>query len=56
MATAADWLVSGWNQNAAGYVMSPLVAVVEEVAGEWIRETASLSGAWSTGFSIGDTQ
>lgn len=55
VATAADWLVSSWDQNAAGYVMSPLVAVVEEAAGEWTREIGGLPGAWSTGFTTGDT-
>lgn len=55
VATAADWLVSGWDQNAAGYVMSPLVAVIEEITGEWIRDIGGLPGAWSAGFTSGDT-
>src|SRR5215213_9990795 len=29
-ATAADWLVSAWDQNAGVYVLSPLVAVIED--------------------------
>ena len=31
-ATAADWLVSAWDQNCGIYVLSPLVSVVEEIA------------------------
>ena len=30
-ATAADWLVSAWDQNAQMFVMSPIAAVVEQI-------------------------
>lgn len=30
-ALAADWLTSTWDQNSTVFVMSPLVAVVEEI-------------------------
>ena len=52
-ATAADWLVSTWDQNAGIYVLSPLVSVIEDVAGAWLRELAGLPEAWSTGFTTG---
>ena len=50
-ATAADWLVSAWDQNCGIYVLSPLVSVVEDVAASWLLEVAGLPASWSTGFS-----
>jgi len=41
-ALAADWLTSAWDQNAAVYACSPAAAVVEEVAGEWLKELLGL--------------
>ncbi len=41
-AIAADWLVSTWEQNGAIYQCSPAAAVVEEVAGEWLKEILGL--------------
>ena len=52
-ATAADWLVSTWDQNAGIYLLSPMVSVIEEVAGAWLRELATLPPDWSTGFVTG---
>jgi len=50
---AADWLVSAWDQNVAMHVMSPAVAVIEEVVLEWLRDLLGLppggSGAFVTG-------
>jgi glutamate/tyrosine decarboxylase-like PLP-dependent enzyme len=37
-ALAADWLTSTWDQNAGLVVGGPSAAVVEEVAGEWLKE------------------
>ena len=37
-ALAADWLASTWDANAASYASGPAAAVVEEIAGEWIKE------------------
>jgi glutamate/tyrosine decarboxylase-like PLP-dependent enzyme len=37
-ALAADWLTATWDQNAATYTASPAAAVVEEVAGDWLKE------------------
>src|ERR1700722_5195507 len=41
-ALAADWLTSAWDQNAGLYVCGPSAAVVEEVAGAWLRELLEL--------------
>ncbi len=41
-AIAADWLVSTWDQNGAIYQCSPAAAVMEEVAGEWLKELLGL--------------
>ncbi len=52
-ATAADWLVSAWDQNAGVYVLSPLTSVVEDVTAGWLKELAGLPAGWSTGFVTG---
>lgn len=52
-ALAADWLVSTWDQNAALYAMSPLVSVIEQTAGSWLRELAGLPSTMSFGFVTG---
>lgn len=52
-ALAADWLVSAWDQNAGIYVLSPLVSVIEEVVGSWLRELAGLPQTMSFGFVTG---
>jgi glutamate/tyrosine decarboxylase-like PLP-dependent enzyme len=41
-ALAADWLTSTWDQNAAIYATSPAAAVVEEVAGGWLKDILGL--------------
>ena len=41
-ALAADWLASTWDQNAALYATAPAAAVVEEVAGGWLKEILQL--------------
>jgi glutamate/tyrosine decarboxylase-like PLP-dependent enzyme len=53
VATAADWLVSAWDQNAQVYVMSPLASVVEGIAADWLKDVLGLPAAWSTGFVTG---
>lgn len=37
-ALAADWLTATWDQNGALYATSPAAAVVEEVAGFWLKD------------------
>lgn len=46
-ALAADWLTSTWDQNAGLYACSPAAAVVEEVAGRWLKELLGLPAAAS---------
>ncbi|HVM41142.1 MAG TPA: pyridoxal-dependent decarboxylase, partial [Acidimicrobiia bacterium] len=41
-ALAADWLTSAWDQNAGLYAAGPSAAVVEEVAGRWVKELLGL--------------
>lgn len=38
----ADWLASAWDQNAGLYACAPAAAVVEEVAGAWLKELLGL--------------
>ena len=38
VALAADWLTSSWDQNAGLALPAPAAAVVEEVAGRWLKE------------------
>jgi len=52
-ATAADWLVSTWDQNAGVHVLSPLVAVVEDITAGWLKSLAGLPDTWSAGFVTG---
>ncbi|HEY5781097.1 MAG TPA: aminotransferase class V-fold PLP-dependent enzyme [Lysobacter sp.] len=53
VALAADWLVSTWDQNAGIYVISPLVAVVEEVAAGWLLDLFDLPRESGVGFVTG---
>jgi glutamate/tyrosine decarboxylase-like PLP-dependent enzyme len=53
VATAADWLVSTWDQNAGIYALSPLASIVEEIAAEWVTSLLGLEGEWSAGFVTG---
>ena len=52
-ALAADWLTSTWDQNAGLVVCGPAAAVVEEVAGEWLKELFGLPAATSFAFVTG---
>ncbi len=52
-ALAADWLTSTWEQNAALYACGPAASVVEEVAGEWIKELLHLPRESSFAFTTG---
>ncbi|HEX3373584.1 MAG TPA: aminotransferase class V-fold PLP-dependent enzyme [Edaphobacter sp.] len=46
-ALAADWLTSVWDQNACMYATSPAAAVVEEVAGAWLKDLLRLPASAS---------
>src|SRR5579863_7065015 len=52
-ALAADWLVSTWDNNAALYVSAPASAVVEEVAGRWVKDILGLPADASFAFTTG---
>jgi glutamate/tyrosine decarboxylase-like PLP-dependent enzyme len=52
-AVGADWMCSAWDQNAALSVTSPAAAMVEEIAGGWIKELLGLPASASFGFVTG---
>ncbi|MBA2258832.1 MAG: aspartate aminotransferase family protein [Acidobacteria bacterium] len=52
-ATAADWLVSAWDQNAGIYALSPLASVVEDIVAGWMRDFIGVTETWSVGFVTG---
>lgn len=52
-ALAADWLTTTWDQNAALYACSPALAVVEEVAGTWLKDLLGLPEQASFAFTTG---
>ncbi len=55
IAVAADWLVSSWDQNGALHVMSPAVALLEEVTARWVLDLFGLPPHASVGFVTGAT-
>jgi glutamate/tyrosine decarboxylase-like PLP-dependent enzyme len=52
-ATAADVLTSGWDQPAFNAFTSPGAAVVEDIAGGWLKELLGLPAGASFGFVTG---
>ena len=50
---AADWLTSAWDNNAALYACGPAASVVEEVAGEWVKDVLDLPRDASFAFTTG---
>ena len=52
-ATAADLLATGWDQPAYNAVSAPAAAVVEEAAGDWLKQLLGLPAAASFGFVTG---
>lgn len=53
VATAADMLTAGWDQNAFNAVSSPGAAVVESVTGAWLKDLLGLPSGVSFGFVTG---
>jgi glutamate/tyrosine decarboxylase-like PLP-dependent enzyme len=55
-ATAAAWLVSAWDQNAAHQIQSPVATALEETALDWVRQLLGLpagcGGAVVTGATM----
>jgi glutamate/tyrosine decarboxylase-like PLP-dependent enzyme len=52
-ATAADMLAVAWDQPAFNAVTSPAAAVVEDVAGAWLKDLLGLPETASVGFVTG---
>jgi glutamate/tyrosine decarboxylase-like PLP-dependent enzyme len=52
-ALAADWLTSVWDQNAGMFATSPAAAIVEEVAGAWLKDLLHLPSTASFAFVTG---
>lgn len=50
---AAEWLSSAWDQNACLYVLSPAVAVMEDVVAAWLLELLGLPPTAGVGFTTG---
>ena len=38
----ADWLCSAWDQNAGMFAVAPATTIVEEVAGDWLKDVLHL--------------
>lgn len=52
-ALAADWLTATWDQNAASYACGPAEAVIEEIAGSWLKDLLRLPSTASVAFTSG---
>ena len=52
-ALAADWLTSVWDQNTGLYACAPAAAVVEEIAGAWLKEILGLPSEASFALTTG---
>jgi glutamate/tyrosine decarboxylase-like PLP-dependent enzyme len=52
-ATHADMLTSGWDQLAFNATSSPAAALVEEIAGRWLKEALGLPAGASSGIVTG---
>jgi glutamate/tyrosine decarboxylase-like PLP-dependent enzyme len=52
-ALAADWLTSTWDQNAGLVVCGPSAAVVEEIAGAWLKDLLGIPKTASFAFVTG---
>ena len=50
---AADWLASAWDQNGALYVMSPAVAVMEDIVAGWLVDFLVSRLSRAVGFVTG---
>lgn len=52
-ALAADWLAATWDNNAALHACGPASAVVEEVAGQWVKQLLGIEPDASFAFTTG---
>jgi glutamate/tyrosine decarboxylase-like PLP-dependent enzyme len=55
IAQAAAWLCAAWDQNVALSVMSPVAALLDEVALRWVTELLGLPAGSGGGFVTGAT-
>ncbi len=53
VALGADWLTSAWDQNCGLYILSPTVAVLEDIAGRWLNGLLGLPVDAGVGFVTG---
>ncbi|MDJ0955825.1 MAG: aminotransferase class V-fold PLP-dependent enzyme [Arenicellales bacterium] len=53
VAIAAEWLTAAWDQNAGASAVAPSAAIVEEVAGQWLKDILRLPQSASFGFVTG---
>lgn len=52
-ATGADMLATGWDQPAYNQLSAPAAAIVEDVAGGWLKELLGIPASASFGFVTG---
>lgn len=52
-ALAADWLAAAWDVNACLYACGPAAAIVEEIAGAWVKDVLDLPRNASFAFTTG---
>src|SRR5947209_8614649 len=52
-ALAADWLTSAWDQNAGLFACAPAASMMEEVAGNWLKQILRLPQQCSFAFTTG---
>ncbi len=55
VAVASKWLSDVWDQNAALYVISPIVSKLEEVCEKWLTGLFGLSDGTAAGFVSGSS-
>lgn len=55
VAMAAKWLADVWDQNPALFVMSPVVAKLEAICQEWLKELLGLPPETVAGFVSGSS-
>jgi glutamate/tyrosine decarboxylase-like PLP-dependent enzyme len=54
-ALAARWLADAWDQNGALFLMSPVVAKLEQVCEQWVRDIFKLPQSTACGFVSGSS-
>jgi glutamate/tyrosine decarboxylase-like PLP-dependent enzyme len=53
VATAADILAAGWDQNAFNGLLAPAAIAAEETAGDWLKDLLGIPATASVGFVTG---